>query len=61
MAMTVRYLKKATGPITGKCRIRPADVQPGTVQGKVDLYNSAYEAVFTATIDFYVSKLKSQG
>lgn len=57
--MTVRYLKKASGPITGKCRIKPEQIQEGSVLGRIDLYNTANEAVFTATIDFHVSKLKS--
>ena len=56
--MTVRYLKKARGPITGRCLMSPQDVREGTVQALVEARDGQGELVFDARIDFHVSRTK---
>jgi len=56
--MTVRYVKKAQGTITGKCSLEPDDIQEGAVIVPVSAFNPQGELVFEARIDFYVSRKK---
>lgn len=56
--MTVKYLRKASGTITGKCRLDPSAVKEGSVILPVQAFDPAGELVFEAAIDFYVSKRK---
>ena len=53
--MTVRYLKKARGNLTGQCRIDPAKVQAGVVEGRVEIRDPGKALVFEADISFKVS------
>lgn len=56
--MNVKYLKKASGPITGTCRIPATAVRLGSVQGEIDLRNEQGEQVCVVHIDFLVSPRK---
>ncbi len=56
--MTVRYIKKAQGRITGKSSLKPEDVKEGSVIVPVNVFNPQGELVFEARIDFYVSRGK---
>lgn len=58
--MTVKYLKKARGDLTGQCRIDPAKVRPGVVQGRVEIRDPGKELVFEADISFNVSAKHSE-
>ena len=57
--MSVRYLKKARGPITGRCLMSPQDVREGMVQALVEARDAQGELVFDARIDFHVSRTKA--
>lgn len=53
--MTVTYLKKARGDLTGQCRIDPSAVQAGVVHGRVEIRDPGKVLVFEADISFKVS------
>jgi uncharacterized protein (TIGR00369 family) len=53
--MTVKYLKKARGDLTGQCQIDPAKVQPGVVEGRVEIRDPGQTLVMEAIISFKIS------
>ncbi len=57
--MTVRYVKKASGTITGKCTLAADAVSEGTVVTHVEAFDPQGTLVFTADINFYVSRARS--
>lgn len=54
--MTVRYLKKAKGTLTGICSFDPSILAPGDVGVPLVLNNPDGEAVLAAEITFYLSR-----
>jgi acyl-coenzyme A thioesterase PaaI-like protein len=54
--MTVRYLKKARGTLTGICSFEPASLVPGDVSLPLEIQDEAGDTVLRATILFYVSE-----
>jgi len=57
--MTVRYLKKASGTITGKCSLDTAAVREGPVVAHVEALDPQGTLVFVADITFHVSRVPS--
>lgn len=56
--MTVAYIKKASGTITGTSEVRSEQVVIGDIMVPIVVKNSAQEIVFTAEITFYISAKK---
>ena len=56
--MNVRYVARARGTITGKCRLDPAAVREGSVPVPVQAFDAQGQLVFEAAIDFHVSLRK---
>ena len=54
--MTVRYIKKATGKLTGVCSFDPDILVPGDVVVPLEIKNAANEVVLAADITFYLSR-----
>jgi acyl-coenzyme A thioesterase PaaI-like protein len=54
--MTVRYLKKAKGTLTGICAFDPTILAPGDVVVPLEIKNTENEAVLAAEITFYLSR-----
>jgi acyl-coenzyme A thioesterase PaaI-like protein len=55
-AMSVEYLKKAKGTITGTCEFDPEILLPGDVQLPLELQDEAGDTVLRARISFYISE-----
>jgi len=55
-AMSVEYLKKAKGTITGICEFDPDSLVPGDVQLPLELQDEAGDTVLRARISFYISE-----
>lgn len=56
--MTVKYVAKASGDITGTCELPSTDAQPGVITAPVVMRDPAGQTVMTAAIEFYVSAKK---
>jgi len=56
--MTVAYLNKATGLVTGVSQLDTKLIEAGDIEVPIEVTNQAGQVVFTAKINFYVS-LKS--
>jgi uncharacterized protein (TIGR00369 family) len=57
-AMTVEYLKKATGKLTARCEFDPQIIHAGDIIVPLEVRDPANNLVFTAKITFYISKKK---
>lgn len=56
--MSVKYVAKAKGDITGTCELTQREVQPGVVTAPIVMRDPQGQIVMTADIDFYVSAKK---
>lgn len=56
--MTVKYLKKASGTITGKCSLAADAVREGPVVTHIEAFDPQGLLVFVADITFHVSAVK---
>ncbi len=54
--MTVKYIKKAKGKLTGICSFDPAILKPGDVAVPLEIKDTSGDVVLAATIMFYLSK-----
>ena len=54
--MTVQYLKKAKGKLTGICSFDPKILVPGDISVPLEIKNANGEAVLSARILFYLSR-----
>ena len=54
--MTVRYLKKARGILTGICSFDPATLAPGDISLPLEIQDEAGDIVLQAMIIFYISE-----
>jgi len=54
--MTVRYLKKANGTLTGICAFDPMMLTPGDVVVPLEIKDGESDAVLAAEITFYLSR-----
>jgi len=54
--MTVRYLKKANGTLTGICAFDPMMLTPGDVVVPLEIKDGEGDAVLAAEITFYLSR-----
>lgn len=57
-AMTVEYLKKASGTLTARCEFDPQIIQEGDIVVPLEVRDPEDDVVFTAKITFYISKKK---
>ncbi len=57
--MKVRYLKKARGPLTGRCMFNPDDIREGDNDLLVSVTNSAGDLVMDAVITVLISAQKA--
>ena len=57
--MTVKYLKRAQGTITGKCSLNAADVKEGKVVTHIDAFDPQGTLVFIADITFHISPARA--
>jgi len=54
--MTVRYMKKARGTLTGICSLDPTLLAPGDLSLPLEIQDGAGETVLEAMIVFYISE-----
>ncbi len=54
--MTVQYIKKAKGTLTGICSFDPALLVPGDIKLPLEIKDEAGDTVLKASILFYISK-----
>ncbi len=54
--MTVQYIKKAKGTLTGICSFDPALLVPGDIKLALEIKDEAGDTVLKASILFYISK-----
>lgn len=57
--MSVRYLKKGKGKLTGKSMVDESSLQPGDVDIPVEITNTAGETVADVKITVYISQRRS--
>lgn len=54
--MTVQYIKKAKGTLTGICTFDPGILVPGDVAVPLEIKDTSGDVVLAATITFYLSR-----
>jgi uncharacterized protein (TIGR00369 family) len=59
--MTVQYVKKARGRLSGECSVDPTALVPGDVRVPLQIKDGAGDSVLKAEIVFHVSERKSAG
>jgi acyl-coenzyme A thioesterase PaaI-like protein len=58
-AMSVRYVKKARGTLTGRCTVDMDGISPGDIDIPVSVTNEAGECVMDAVITVLISEKKA--